>query len=72
MHKDIDALDTVHTWSQMYLNGRPSDPYTEAILAPDGWWDGAKVEHVLAVAGADEILVDPINAWVTKFRVCIL
>lgn len=69
IHKDIDALVTVHTWSQAYLNGRSSDPYTEAVLAPEGWWDNAKVEHVLVVAGADEILVDPIGVWVTKFRV---
>lgn len=72
IHKDIDALDTIQTWSRMYLNGRPSNPYTEAILAPDGWWDNAKVEQVLVVAGDDEILVGPIDAWVTKFRVCTL
>ncbi|KFY84896.1 hypothetical protein V500_08900 [Pseudogymnoascus sp. VKM F-4518 (FW-2643)] len=69
IHKDIDALDALHGFSRMYLNGLPSDPYTEPVLAPEGWWDGAKVEQVLVVAGADEIFVDPIHAWVTKFRV---
>ena len=71
IHKDIDALDALHGFSRMYLNGLPSDPYTEPVLAPEGWWDGAKVEHILVVAGADEIFVDPIHVWVTKFRVCL-
>lgn len=69
-HKDIDSLEVTERWSQLYLNGRPSDNYTEAINAPGKWWNDIPVEQTLVLAGADEVLLDPIKTWTSKFKVC--
>lgn len=55
-------------WGQDYLAGKPTSPYAEAIEAPASWWQGAKVEQLLCVAGADEMLADPISEWVEKYQ----
>ena len=70
LEKDIDSLEVLQDWSQKYLNGKPSDNYTEAILASSEWWVNAKVGHTLVVAGGDEVLIDPIALWASYFKVC--
>ncbi|KAL6228736.1 hypothetical protein BDW75DRAFT_250734 [Aspergillus navahoensis] len=66
--KDIDAQEVTTRWSQLYLNGRASNNYIEAVDAPAEWWKGTQVEQVLVLAGADEVLIDPIKLWTSKFR----
>jgi acetyl esterase/lipase len=68
-HKDIDAQEVTSRWSQLYLNGKPSNNYIEAVNAPEEWWSGIQVEQTLVLAGADEVLLDPIKAWFSKFEV---
>jgi hypothetical protein len=69
-YKDIVVPAAGKMWSSDYLGGRPTSPYAEALEAPASWWEGAKVEQLLCVAGSDEILIDPINKWVEKYKVC--
>lgn len=67
--KDIFKVEMGTKWGNDYLGGQQSSSYSEALSAPAEWWRGAKVEQVLAVAGTDEILVDPISLWAEKFMV---
>ncbi|KAL3455601.1 Alpha/Beta hydrolase protein [Aspergillus heterothallicus] len=67
-YKDIDASEVTERWSRAYLDGRPSNYYIEATDAPGSWWEGAWVEQTLVLAGADEVLLDPIRAWVGTFK----
>ena len=39
------------------------------MLAPLDWWKDALVERVIFVAGKDEILLDAIDEFVTRFKV---
>jgi acetyl esterase/lipase len=59
--KDIFKVEMGTRWGNDYLAGKPTNPYAEALLPPAEWWKDAKVERVLVVAGADEVLVDPIS-----------
>jgi acetyl esterase/lipase len=70
-YKDIVTEYAGSAWSKDYLAGKETSPYAEALLAPDDWWKGARVEQLLAVAGADELLVDPINEWFAKYKVSV-
>ncbi|KAJ5278683.1 hypothetical protein N7478_004055 [Penicillium angulare] len=66
-HKDIDARKVTERWSLDYLNGKSTSFHIEAVNAPDSWWEDAQVEQTLVLAGGDEVLLDPIKAWVTAF-----
>ncbi|EHY57808.1 hypothetical protein HRR83_005280 [Exophiala dermatitidis] len=66
--KDIVCEYGGRKWSRDYLGGKETSPFAEALLAPADWWKDSKVEQLLVVAGADEILIDPINQWVDKFK----
>ena len=68
-YKDLLATDAGTKWSRDYLGGRPTSTYAEALEAPASWWEGAKVEQLLCVAGSDELLLDPITKWVEKYKV---
>jgi acetyl esterase/lipase len=70
-YKDIVVPAVGRMWSSGYLAGRPTSPYAEALEAPASWWEGAKVEQLLCVAGSDEILIDPITKWIEKYKVCL-
>ncbi|KAB8229953.1 putative epsilon-lactone hydrolase [Aspergillus alliaceus] len=67
-HKDIDTREVTARWSLEYLNGRLSNNYIEAVEAPEEWWNDTQVQQTLVLAGADEVLVDPIKIWMTKYR----
>ena len=69
--KDIDQKEALESWAKQYLNGKASDNYAEAVLAPIEWWRGSQVERVLVLAGSDEVFIDSIEAWVENFRVSI-
>ncbi|KAJ5335063.1 hypothetical protein N7452_007466 [Penicillium brevicompactum] len=67
--KDIDAMEVTARWSEEYLNGGQSNNYIEALQAPEVWWKDVLVEQTLVLAGGDEVLLDPIEAWVKKFSI---
>lgn len=69
-HKDIDSVEVTERWSKLYLDGQPSNYYVEAVTAPQEWWNGIQVEQTLVLAGTDEVLLDPIRTWASKFKVC--
>ena len=69
LYKDIVTPKAGAQWGADYLGGQVTSPYAEALEAPASWWEGAKVEQLLCVAGGDEMLLDPINAWVEKYKV---
>lgn len=68
--RDIISISDGRKWSTAYLNGASSTPYAEALSADQGWWKGAetRVEHVLCVAGSDELLIDAIKIWVERYK----
>jgi len=68
-YKDIFKVEMGTKWGTDYLGGKKTSPYAEALFAPAKWWKDAKVEQMLVVAGANEILVDPISLWAKKFEV---
>ncbi|KAL2830832.1 Alpha/Beta hydrolase protein [Aspergillus cavernicola] len=67
-HKYIDTQEVTTQWSQLYLNGQLSNNYIEAVNAPEEWWNEIQVEQTLVLAGADEVLFDPIKAWTSNFK----
>ena len=69
MYKDIIAKEPALKWAGDYLGGQPTSPYAEAVEASPDWWTNPKVEQLLVVAGADEILAEPIGEWVKKYKV---
>lgn len=71
-YKDMIPKEALATWSKAYLRGKKGDSWSEPLLAPTEWWRGAKTEHVLVLAGADEILLSPIEEFVERFKVCYL
>ena len=68
-YKDIIPKEALTKWSDDYLNGRKGDAWSEPMLAPLDWWKDALVERVIFVAGKDEILLDAIDEFVTRFKV---
>ncbi|GIC92351.1 putative epsilon-lactone hydrolase [Aspergillus udagawae] len=68
-HRDIDAREVMTEWSRAYPNGWPSNNYIEAAEASEGWWNNTQVQQILVLAGGDEALLDPIKAWVNRFKV---
>lgn len=67
-HLDIVVVPTATAWQEAYLDGTPSDNYTEAVHAPASWWEDAPVEAMCIVAGGDELLIDSIREWAGKYR----
>ena len=68
-YKDMITKETAVKWGGDYLRGQPTSPYAEPLEASPDWWSNPKVEQLLAVAGADEMLADPITEWVEKYKV---
>ncbi|KAL3445813.1 Alpha/Beta hydrolase protein [Aspergillus insuetus] len=66
-HKDIDDQKALERWKEEYLHGRSTNYYVEAHEAPEIWWQNAQVEQSLVLAGGDEMLLDSIKEWVSRF-----
>ena len=49
--KDLVDSDVVKAWSEAYLQDAALDAYNAPDKAPEGWWEGIKVEDVLITAG---------------------
>ncbi|KAI9923852.1 hypothetical protein MW887_008334, partial [Aspergillus wentii] len=70
-NKYKDIIDTVflNKYSTDYLNGSTvGDNWSEPSRAPLEWWEGAKVQQSLIVAGSDEILLSGIEEFANKFK----
>lgn len=69
-YKDIIEADSGKKWGLDYLSGKPTTPYAEALEAPTGWWKdaGKYVDGIISVCGSDEMLVDPIEEWVKRYK----
>jgi hypothetical protein len=68
-YKDIITKSIGEKWSRDYMAGKEMTPYANALVADSSWWKNSQVEHILCVAGADELLYDPITEWVGKYKV---
>ena len=68
---DLITTDIAKYWYNIYKGDRTKDDeFLMAELAASEWWQGCKgkVGSVLAVAGGDEVLRDPIKSWYGKFE----
>lgn len=71
-YKDICTASGLKRWSDMYLGGKEGDNWSEPSKAPVEWWADAMTERILILAGGDEILLSPIEAFVKNLKVCLL
>lgn len=60
-------------WSTAFMNSpwphtSNSDPYNQAITAPEEWWNDFQVEETFIICGEEEVLVDGIKSFEAKFR----
>lgn len=69
-YKDIIPPSALEKWSSAYLNNGEGDSWSEPSRAPAEWWKDVKTERILILAGADEILLSPIEAFAKKVKVC--
>lgn len=68
-YKDCIDSRSLKPWSTAFLAGAPADNYNQPLRAPAEWWKDLKVEEVLIIACADEVLVDPIKEVAEKIEV---
>lgn len=68
-HKDILTKYVGQQWPADYMGGKEVTPYANALVAETEWRQNPPVEHVLCVAGADELLHDAITEWVERYEV---
>ncbi|CAG7916733.1 unnamed protein product [Penicillium olsonii] len=66
--KDIITPELLDTWSSAYKGDKPADNWNEPFNAPAEWWKDAKTEHILVVAGGDEILLSSIEQLAEKIK----
>ncbi|KAJ5126965.1 hypothetical protein N7448_007744 [Penicillium atrosanguineum] len=66
--KDILTSNVLNNWSASYLSGKVSDNWNEPDRAPAEWWQDAKTERILILAGGDEILLSPIEQFAKKIK----
>ena len=60
---------TLERWAAAFMGGASTDPYNQPLTAPSEWWQGLRADEVLIVAGADEVMIDAIRAFIKKFEV---
>ncbi|RMZ77564.1 hypothetical protein DV737_g4290, partial [Chaetothyriales sp. CBS 132003] len=68
LYKDIVSPEVGSKWSEDYLAGTPTNPYTEPANADASWWKDPRVEHIVCVVGGDELLCDSVSEWATKYK----
>lgn len=71
-YRDIITDDALSNWSSAYLAGKEADSWSEPDRAPAEWWQDAKTERILLLAGGDEILLGPIESFAKKVKVCLV
>lgn len=70
--KDLFDRRALERWSTAFLGSDSpfaGDFYNEPVTAPSWWWEGTAsvIDEVLVWAGANEILIDSIEAWTERF-----
>ncbi|KAL4895879.1 alpha/beta hydrolase fold protein [Aspergillus ambiguus] len=72
-YKDIIPAAALECWSSNYVSGKgkTGDAWCEPNRAPLEWWKGAKADHVLILAGGDEILFSSIDDFAKKFQTVV-
>lgn len=70
--KDIISPRLNEMWSRSYLGDTPRDNYNEPGIAEPEWWRGIKVEEILVVGSADEVLTDTIGEMAANLEVWFL
>ncbi|CAH0046515.1 unnamed protein product [Clonostachys solani] len=68
VYRGTDNTGTMAKMARSYMNGRDTDNYIEPALAPIDWWTKCPVKETFAVAGEDEVLIDPIKVWAERFQ----
>lgn len=71
-YRDIITDHALSDWSIAYLGGKEGDSWSEPGRAPAEWWQDAKTERILLLAGGDEILLGPIESFAEKVKVCLV
>lgn len=71
-YRDIITDQALSNWSGAYLGGKEGDNWSEPGRAPAEWWQDAKTERILLLAGGDEILLGPIESFAKKVKVCLV
>lgn len=69
-YKDVLTGARLTGWSDMYLDGKPGDSWSEPARAPVDWWKDAKTQRILILVGEAEMLLSPIEAFTKKLQVC--
>ncbi|KAJ5658579.1 uncharacterized protein N7484_002228 [Penicillium longicatenatum] len=67
-YKDICTVPGLKKWSDMYLDGKEGDYWSEPSKAPVEWWADSMTERILILAGGDEILLSPIEAFAKNIK----
>lgn len=70
-NRDIVNTTCAQYWIEAYKGKGKNvadDEWICAALAPAEWWKDVKCEHMLAVAGEHEGLVDAISDWAAKYK----
>lgn len=70
--RDVLTDRALLRWSNAYLDGKPGDSWSEPGRAPADWWQDAKTEQILLLAGGDELLLSSIESFAKKVKVCSL
>ncbi|KAI9874226.1 MAG: hypothetical protein M1830_010047, partial [Pleopsidium flavum] len=60
-YKDCLGPAALNPWSRAFMSRAQTDNYNQPLNAPASWWKDLKVDAVLILAGADEVLVDDIK-----------
>lgn len=71
-YKDICTVPWLKRHSNMYLGGKEGDSWSEPSKAPVEWWADSMTERILILAGGDEVLLSPIEAFAKNVKVCLL
>ncbi len=70
-YKDCIGPASLIPWSKAFMGRAPADNYNQPIKAPVDWWKDLKVEEVLILAGAEEVLVDYVKEVARKIEVSL-
>lgn len=72
VYRDVLTDQALLRWSNAYLDGKQGDSWSEPDRAPAEWWQDAKTEQILLLAGGDELLLGPIESFAKKVKVCLV
>ena len=73
-YKDSIDGSVLRKWSAYFMDDAAADNYNQPFRAPGSWWKelNSTVKDVIITAGADEVIVDDIQAFAEKLKVCTM